>query len=219
MSKRIVVLGLGSFGAALALRLSKNGCRVTGMDRSERNVEMLRDQLYEAVVADATDRQVLEQLLLDKADAVCISLGESIERSILTALHAKELRARQILAKAISEEHGRVLKKIGVDRVIFPEVEMAELVADRVTWPNVLETLQIDPDYSIMEIAVPPSFAGRTLQEIGIRRRYGILVITVKDVLTGKVQEVPHADFQLSENQLLIVYGKMEDLNRFREIE
>jgi trk system potassium uptake protein TrkA len=124
--RRFVVLGLGSFGSALARRLTKNGCRVTGADASEARIDELKGQLYEAVVTDVTDRESLEQLLLNHADAVFISLGEEIEKSLLAALHAKELGARRVIVKGVTIEHGKILKRLGVDRVIFPEVEMAE---------------------------------------------------------------------------------------------
>lgn len=218
-TKRFVVLGLGSFGASLALRLSDNGCRVTGVDRSERNVQAVQDRLYEAIVADVTDRTAMEQLLLQNADAVFISLGENIERSILAALHVKELGARQIFAKATTDEHGRILEKLGVERVIFPEAEIAVQLADKVTWPNVLDLLKIDPDYSIIEIAVPNSLVGVTLQAADLRRRFNIFVLGVKDALLGKLVVIPQADFVLNDDQVLLAIGKRLDLDRFREMD
>lgn len=217
MSERhFVVLGLGSFGTALARRLSENGCRVTGVDQREKAVEDIKDHVYAAIVADVTDRLALEELLLHQADTVFISLGEQIERSILAALHAKDLGTRRIFAKGVTREHGRILEKLGVERVIFPEMEMAAQIADKVTWPNVLDRLPIDPEYGLMEVTVPGHLVGKTLTEANLRRRYGLLVVAVKDALHGYLETAPSADFRLSDDQILLVIGKQKDLDAFR---
>ena len=217
-NKRFIVLGLGSFGSALATRLSVNGCKVTGVDRSRERVEELKDILHEAIVMDSTDREALGQLLMANAQAVFISLGEHIEPSLLATLHAKELGARRILVKGVTKEHGRILERLGVERVIFPEVEMALEIADRATWPNVLDFLTIDSEYSFIEIAVPSSLSGTTLRKADLRKRYGIWVLGVKDALSGKLEIIPDGDFRLTDDQLLLVIGKLEDLNRFRSV-
>lgn len=217
-TKRFVVIGLGSFGTALATRLHKNDCRVTGIDQRKDRVELLKNELYEAVIGDATEREVLEHLSLRDAHAVFISLGENIARSLLATLHCKELGARRIIVKGVTKEHGKLLKHLGVERVVFPEIEVATELADRMTWPNILDFLPIDPDYSIVEIAVPESWSGQTLAEANLRRRYGVWVVGLKDVLTGKLEIFPNADFRLNSSQLLLVVGKQTDLNRLREL-
>jgi len=218
VNRRFIVLGLGSFGTALATRLAENNCRVTGADGLEDRVDALKDILYEAVVADVTDREALAQLNLNTADAVCISLGENIEPSLLTALHVKELGAKRIIVKGVTEEHGKILRKLGVDRVVFPEAEIARQLADRETWPNVLDFLPIDRNYGVLEIAVPEALSGETLQEADLRRRYGIYVLGVKDILTGQLQIIPPPDLRLTEDQLLLVIGHTEKLDKFREV-
>ncbi len=217
-TKRFVVVGLGSFGTALATRLHKNDCRVTGLDQRKERVEALKNELYEAVIGDATEREVLEHLNLRDAHAVFISLGENIARSLLATLHCKELGARRIIVKGVTKEHGKLLKHLGVERVVFPEIEVATELADRMTWPNILDFLPIDPDYSIVEIAVPESWNGQTLAEVNLRRRYGVWVVGLKDVLTGKLEIFPDADFRLNSSQLLLVVGKQTDLTRLREL-
>ncbi len=217
-TKRFIVIGLGSFGTALATRLHKNDCRVTGLDQRKDRVETLKNELYEAVIGDATEREVLEHLNLRDAHAVFISLGENIARSLLATLHCKELGARRIIVKGVTKEHGKLLKHLGVERVVFPEIEVATELADRMTWPNILDFLPIDPDYSIVEIAVPESWNGQTLAEVNLRRRYGVWVVGLKDVLTGKLEIFPDADFRLNSSQLLLVVGKQTDLNRLREL-
>jgi trk system potassium uptake protein TrkA len=217
-TKRFVVIGLGSFGTALATRLHKNDCRVTGLDLRKDRVEMLKNELYEAVIGDATEREVLEHLSLRESHAVFISLGENIARSLLATLHCKELGARRIIVKGVTKEHGKLLKHLGVERVVFPEIEVATELADRMTWPNILDFLPIDPDYSIVEIAVPESWSGQTLAEANLRRRYNVWVVGLKDVLSGKLEIFPDADFRLNSSQLLLVVGRQTDLNRLREL-
>lgn len=217
--KHIVVIGLGSFGSSIAKRLSKNGVRVTGMDAHRDKVEALKDDLYEAVIGDATQRAALEQLPLKQAQALVISLGEDITHSILAALHARELGARQVVVKGVTADHGKILRSLGVDRVIFPETEIALQLADRLTWPNVVDYLAIDPDYSIVEIAVPDSFAGKTLQELNVRRRFGISVLGLKDALTGKLSMFPESSVKIGADQILLVVGNKDQLARVRELE
>jgi len=216
--KRFIVLGLGTFGGALATKLHQNGCRVTGVDSDRDRVEALKEVLYEPVIADVTDRDALEHLGIKDAMAVFVGLGEEMARSLLAALHCKELGARRVIVKGLSTEHGKMLKHLGVERVVFPEIEMAQELADRVTWPNVLDYLPIDPEYSFVELAVPDSLAGKSLREADLRRQYRIWVIGIKDVLTGKLEMFPDGEHKLINDQLLLVVGRQTDLNRLREV-
>lgn len=215
--KRFVVIGLGSFGSALAKKLKNNECRVTGLDSDPDNVEDMKDYLFEAVIGDATDRDTLATLELEKADGVVISLGEDITRSLLSTLHAKELGARHIVVKGVTPEHGKLLKNLGVERVVFPETEIAMQLADRLTWPSVIDYLPIDPEYSFVEVAIPESFANQRLMDADLRKRFGIWVVGVKDALTGKLTMFPDGTFKLSEDQMLLVVGKEKELHRLRD--
>jgi trk system potassium uptake protein len=214
-----VIIGLGSFGSAVARRLTKNGCRVTGIDMSPVRVEAVKNDLYEALIGDATERNAMQNLALDKADGVIISMGEDIERSLLATLHAKELHAKHIVVKAVSEDHGRLLKYLGVDRVIFPEVDIAVLLADQETWPNMLDLLAIDEEFSFFELAIPNSITGKSLIESDLRRKYGVWVVGIKDALTGKLQMFPDAKHVFQDDQILLILGKTSDLEKFRSVE
>lgn len=215
--KRMVVIGLGSFGAALAKRLKHNGIRVTGIDSDSDSVEDMQEHLFEAVIGDATDRDALAALSLDKADGVVISLGEDITRSLLATLHAKELGARHVVVKGVTTEHGKLLKSLGVERVIFPEIEMAQQLADRLTWPSVIDFLPIDPEYSFVEIAMPDGLCGKRLMDADLRKKYGVWVVGVKDALTGKLTMFPDGEFRFTEDQMVLLVGKEKELKKFRE--
>lgn len=217
-TRRFVVLGLGSFGTALAVRLCNNGCRVTGVDADAERVEDLKHLLYEAVIADVTETDSLKELKLETAHAVFVSLGENITPSLLCALHARELGARRIIVKGITQDHAKLLKSLGVERVIFPEIEIATELADRMTWPNVLDFMPIDPEYSFAEITTPTSMVGLTLREANLRKGMGISVVGVKDALSGKLHMFPDGEFRLSDDQLLVVVGRQAELNKMREM-
>ncbi len=216
--RHFFVLGLGSFGTAMATKLASNGMRVTGVDSDPERAEALKDVLYEAVTADTTDRQVLKQLGIANSAAVFISLGESIEPSLLATLHARELGARRILVKGVTIEHGKILDALGVERVIFPEVEMARMWADRVTWPNILDFLPVDSEYDFIEMAVPDALFGKTLKQADLRNRYGIWVLGVKDALTSKLEILPSPDYRLSDDQMMLLIAKKTDMARFRDL-
>jgi trk system potassium uptake protein TrkA len=217
-AKHFLVIGLGTFGAALASRLSRNGCRVTGIDTERERVEDLKDILYAAIIGDATDRETLHHLPVKDATGVFVSMGEDITRSLLATLHAKELGARRIIVKGVTPEHGKLLHHLGVERVVFPESEIAEELADRMTWPNVIDFLPIDPEYSFVEFAVPEAFLKHTLQDLNLRRRYGVWVVGVKDALSGKLAMFPDPTFALGPDQILLVVGKEQEIRKLREV-
>lgn len=217
--KRFIVLGMGSFGSALAARLAVNGCRVTAVDQRKERLEPLKNELYEAIIGDATDREVLENLPIRNVNAVFISLGESISRSLLATLHVKELGARNVVVKGVTHEHGKLLEHVGADRVVFPEEEVARELADRMTWPNVLDYLPIDPEYSVAEVSMPASLTGKTLAEANLRSRIGVHVMGLKDVMTGKFEMFPDGQTKLLEEQVLLVVGRETELASLRELQ
>lgn len=217
-TKHIIVIGLGSFGTAIATRLTENKCRVTGVDSDRDRVESLKDVLYEAIIGDATHREALELLPLKTADSVIISMGENITVSLLATLHVKELGARRVIVKGVTQEHGRILNKLDVSRVVFPEAEIAKQLADKETWTNILDVLAIGNDYAFIEIAVPDSFVGKTLGESAIAAKYGVLVVGVRDSMEGgNVIMSPRADFYFKPDQILLMIGKTKDVDRLRE--
>jgi trk system potassium uptake protein TrkA len=216
--KKFIMLGMGSFGTALATKLAANGCRVTGIDGRPERLEAVKNLIHEAVIGDATDREVLESLPIRDATAVFISLGENISQSLLATLHVKELGARNVIVKGVTKEHGKILEHLGVDRVVFPEEEVARELADRMTWPNVLDYLPIDPEYSVAEVAMPSSLSGKTLAEANLRSRIGVHVMGLKDVMKGKFEMFPDGKTKLLEDQVLLVVGRETEIAALREL-
>ncbi len=217
-SKRFVMLGMGTFGTGLARKLAANGCQVIGVDSQKERLEAVKNEIYECVIGDATDREVLESLPLKDVSAVFISLGETISHSLLATLHVKELGARQVIVKGVTKEHGKILEHLGVDRVVFPEEEVARQLADKMTWPNVLDFLPIDPEYSVAEVAMPGTLSGKTLAEANLRSTIGVHVMGIKDVLSGKLDMFPDGKRRLLDNQVLLVVGRAEELQSLRDM-
>jgi trk system potassium uptake protein TrkA len=216
--KKFVMLGMGSFGTALAMKLAANGCQVTGVDQRRERLEAVKNLIHEAVIGDSTDRDFLENLPIKAATAVFISLGESISQSLLATLHVRELGARNVIVKGVTKEHGKILEHLGVDRVVFPEEEVARELADRMTWPNVLDYLPIDPEYSVAEVAMPGSLSGRTLAEANLRSTIGVHVMGIKDVMTGKFEMFPDGKTKLLDDQVLLVVGREREIAKLREL-
>ena len=212
------MLGMGTFGTALARKLAANGCQVIGVDSRRERLEAVKHEIHECVIGDFTDREVLEHLPLRDASAVFISLGETISLSLLATLHVKELGARQVIVKGVTKDHGKILEHLGVDRVVFPEEEVARQLADKMTWPNVLDFLPIDPDYSVAEVAMPGSLSGKTLADANLRTVIGVHVMGIKDVLTGKFEMFPDGRRKLLEDQVLLVVGRAEELQALRDL-
>jgi trk system potassium uptake protein TrkA len=216
--KTFIMLGMGSFGAALATKLVANGCTVIGVDLRRERLDLVKNVIQEAVIGDSTDREFLENLPIKEATAVFISLGESISLSLLATLHVKELGARNVIVKGVTKEHGKILEHLGVDRVVFPEEEVARELADRMTWPNVLDYLPIDPEYSVAEVAMPGSLSGRTLAEANLRSTIGVHVMGIKDVMKGKFEMFPDGRTKLLEDQILLVVGREGEIAKLREL-
>lgn len=181
MAKRsFAVIGLGRFGAAMATTLSQLGHEVIGIDGSDDRVNALADQVSQTVRLDATDERALRAAGIQDVDVAVVSIGENIEASLLVVTLLRELGIQQIVAKAVTPLHGRILEKLGVTRVVFPEREMAVRVAHSLVIPNVLDYIELSGDISIVEVPAPQEFVGKTLRDIGLRAKYGLTTIAIK---------------------------------------
>ena len=214
--KRVVVVGLGIFGFNIAKDLFENGFEVVAIDKNKEVINRIRDFSTKAVMADATDRELLEKIGIQPEDIVIVSFGEDLAASTLLTLHLKEMNVKSILVKAPNEDHKRILEKVGATEVIIPEAEMARKVAKGLISPNVLDYLPVSEDFTISEVAPPASFLGKTIADLRLRGDYHIEVIAIRDVLSDKIQLVPRADFVIKDSDILIVMGKEADIQKIR---
>ena len=212
------VIGLGRFGSAMATTLAELGHEVIGIDGSQEIVERLADRLHAAAALDATDERALKASGIQEVDCAVISIGENIEASLLVVMLVKDLGVRKIVAKAVSPLHGRILERIGVDRVVFPEHDMAVRVAHSLVVANVLDYIELSRDFSIIELPTPPEFAGKTLRELQLRNRLGLTLIAIKRKThtgDGEVTNVsPSADDRLLDGDVLSLLGPNERLSQ-----
>jgi trk system potassium uptake protein TrkA len=214
--KRVVVVGLGIFGFNIAKDLFENGFEVIAIDKNKDVVNRIRDFSTKAVLADATDRELLEMIGIQPDDIVIISFGEDLAASTLLTLHLKEMNIKNIIVKAPNEDHKRILEKVGATEVIIPEKAMASKVAKGLISPNVLDFLPISEDFTISEVAPPAGFLGKTLADLRLRGKYHVEVIAIRDVLSDKIQLVPRADFVIKDSDILIVIGKEADIQKIQ---
>jgi trk system potassium uptake protein TrkA len=212
--KRVVVVGLGIFGFNIAKELYENGLEVIAIDKNKEVIQKIKDFSTKAILADGTEKEVLENIGIHEDDVVIISFGEDLAASTLMTLHLKELKVKNIIVKAPNEDHKRILEKVGATEIIIPEREMASKVAKSLISPNVLDYIPLSQDYTICEIAPPSSFLGKTIGDLQLRKKYHIGVIATRDVLTDQVQMIPAADFVIKDSDILVVIGREKDIRK-----
>lgn len=220
MSKRLfAVIGLGRFGSAVVSTLVSLGQDVIGLDDNEDRVREM-GEVTSALQIDATDIRALRQAGVNEADVAVISIGENIEASLLVVMQVKDLGVPQIIAKAVTPVHGRILEKLGVTRVVFPEREMAQRTARSLVIPNALDYISLSSEFSIVEVTVPPSFVGQTLRSIDLRATYGLNLVAIKRQVDGREEMVvsPSADQVLRQGDIVALLGTNEMLARLETI-
>ncbi len=214
--RSFAVIGLGRFGSAMAHTLMELGQDVIGVDSDEDRVRKLAEVLSQAAQIDATDLRALKEVGVQDVDVAVVSIGENIEASLLVVMQVMELGVNEVIAKAVTPLHGRILQKLGVKRVIYPERDMAIRVAHSLVVPNSLDYIELSRDFSIVEIPAPKEFVGRSLKELELRPRYGLTLIAVKrraDDGEGEVTNIaPLAEEVIEEGDVLSLLGANDRL-------
>jgi trk system potassium uptake protein len=222
MARRsFAVIGLGRFGAAMASTLAGLGHDVIGIDGDEDKVRALADVVSLAMQLDATDERALRAAGIKDVDVAVVSIGENIESSLLVVTLVRELGINNIVAKAVTPLHGRILEKLGVTRVVFPEREMAVRIAHSLVVPNVIDYIELSNEFSIVEVPAPPEFVGKTLREIGLRSRFGLTTIAIKHTKAGDKQFTniaPGPDDVVQTGDVLSLLGSNERLGQLDQM-
>lgn len=216
--RKFAVIGLGHFGFSVAKVLHEEGHEVLAIDSSKEVIQNIKDFCTQAILADARDKETLIALGVEDVDVAIVSLGEQMEASILVTLHLQEIGVKEIIAKALSEDHAKILRKIGASEVIFPEKDMAERLARRLSAPNMIDYLPLTPEYGIMEVAPPSKFVGKSLAELKLRNKYDIQVIAIKGLVPEKMTFIPSPDFVIKDSDSLVILGRSQDLERLKKI-
>ncbi len=213
--KEFVVIGLGRFGASLASTLYEMGYGVLGIDCSEDKVNRCKESCTHVVQADATDEATLKSLGISNFDVAIVSIGHEMQASILVTLLLKELGVPKVIAKASSEVHGKVLKRIGADRVVFPERDMGARVANHLAADNIVDYLEITPDVSIVEINASPDMVGKTLRQLDVRAKQGINIVALRRA-NQEVLVPPGPDEPIKTGDVLVALGSNADVRRWQ---
>ncbi|WP_338552721.1 TrkA family potassium uptake protein [Paenibacillus sp. KS-LC4] len=209
--KQYAVIGIGRFGLSVASSLTDMGFEVLAIDTSEDRVQDAVNHVTHAVVADSTDEEALRALGIRNFDVVVVAIGQDIQSSILTTLILKDMGVGLIIVKAQNELHGKVLSRIGADKVVYPERDMGLRVAHHLISPNILDYIEISEDYSIIEIKAPEAMIGKSLKQLEIRAKFKCNVMAIK---TGSSMNIaPYADDLIRDIDILVIVGKNSDLS------
>lgn len=204
--KNFVVIGLGRFGSAIARELCELGHQVLAMDTNRELVQNIADDVTHAVVGDGRDPSVLEELGVKDYDCAVVAIGNDVGSSALITMRLKELSVPQIVCKAQSHVHQRLLEKLGADRVVFPEHEMGIKVAQGLAHSNIINFIELSPEYGIVEIDLPNGWAGKTIRDVDVRAKYEVNVIAVR---RGQdINVAPGAQCILFPGDKLMVIGR-----------
>ena len=211
---RVVVLGLGRFGASLALELVRRGTEVLGIDSNARIVQTYADELTHAAVADTTDPEALRQLDVPDFQRAVVGIGNDLEGSILTTAVLVDLAIPNIWARAVSRQHGRILERVGAHRVVLPDHDMGERVAHLVTG-RMMDYIEFEDDFAMIKTVAPSDILDKPLSDTGVRTRDRITVVGVKR--PGHHFTYATQDTVVHAGDLLIVSGKINDVEAFAD--
>jgi trk system potassium uptake protein TrkA len=215
MVKQFAVIGCGRFGSSVAKTLYTLGYDVIAIDKSESAIVHISEDVTHAVQLDATNLSSLKSIGIRNFDTVIIAIGSNIESSLLATLQIKELGVKCIVAKAQNDIHAKLLSQVGATRVVFPEMEMGVRIAHNLISSNILDQIELDPNYSIVEVSTLGKWVGKTLNELNIRERYGVNIMAIKK---GHQINISPSPFDVvDKNDVLIVIGHNDDLKGIKE--
>lgn len=215
--KKFAIIGLSSFGSNVVKTLSKKDVEIIAIDSDERKIKEVKDIVSQAITMDASSKDNLMSVGITDMDYVIVSTGPGLEPSILIVHMLKELGVKRIIAKALSEDHEKILTLVGAHEVSFPERDVAVKFGNRLSFSNILDYLPLESGIVIQEIAPPDSFIGKTLGEIHLRRKYNVTVVAIKSIIPEKTTPNPDGDFLIKESDILIVLGSPDDIENFQK--
>ncbi|KJS83649.1 MAG: hypothetical protein JM58_12290 [Peptococcaceae bacterium BICA1-8] len=216
MRKQYAVIGLGRFGESVAKTLSSLGHDVLGIDTSECKVQAIVNDITHAVQADAREEETLRALGIRNFDVAVVAIGNDLESNIFITVMLKEMGVKYVVTKAQSNLHGKVLDKIGADKIIYPEKDMGVRLAHNLVTSNVMDYIELSPEYGVVEIITPAKFINKSLGELNLRAKYGISVMAIKKK-GDLVIVAPGAEATIEENDVLIIVSSNDALAKLPE--
>jgi trk system potassium uptake protein TrkA len=216
--KKYAVIGLGNFGFHVAKALYNDGHEVIAIDTDKVHVQAIDPYSSEAIIMDATDKEALRTLGLDQMDGVIIATGTKISTSVLICLYLQEIGAKTILAKALDEDHEKILKRVGATEIIHPERDMALRVARSLSTPKALDFIPLAKDFELVQVAPPKEFLNKNLIQLDLRAKYNVQIIAIKELSPENMVLAPPANFVIKNSDLLILLGKYDDINKIKAL-
>jgi trk system potassium uptake protein TrkA len=217
MAKQYAVIGLGRFGISVARTLYKLGQEVLAIDTSEDRLRYLADEVTHTLLADSTDANVLKNIGIKNFDVVVVAIGENVQANIMTVLLLKELGVPYVVAKALNKMQGRVLEKVGADRVVYPERDMGKRVAHNLVSSNLIDYIELTQEFRISEILAKKEMFGKSLKSINFRSKYNVNVVLIKRA-SGEVLFSPGADDIIEVGDVLVLAGDRNSLDRLEQL-
>lgn len=213
--KSVVVFGAGRFGSSIAQELFQNNVEVMVIDKDEEKIQNLATKVTTAIIADVTDEAAMEEVGLKNFDVAVVAIGSDLESSIISTVTAKEHGIPTIYAKSPTDMHGRILKKIGADYIIYPEKQIAQRLARSISGSSIVEYLNFSEEYSIAEIAPPKNWENKTLARLNIRNEKNIMIIAIKR--NKKMIISPKASETILKDDKIIILGKNEEISEITD--
>lgn len=210
--KQYIVIGLDRFGRSVAKNLEQNDCMVLAIDKDQKKVNQISDYVTSAMCLDITDEEVADELGLNNFDAAIISFANSLETAVLATVCIKERGIPFVIAEAYDEIQGKVLEKVGVDKIVYSEQEMGAHLANNLAFDHIIDCVEVSADYTIAEIQTPASWEGKSLIELNLRKKYEINVIALKR--NNEINVTPVADMPLLKDDVLVILGKNDILKK-----
>jgi trk system potassium uptake protein TrkA len=217
MTGKFAVIGLGNFGFHVAKTLFEEGNDVMALDKDEDMIQRIRPYCSQAIIGDATQKDLLLSLGLEQMDANIVSMGGNANAATLITLYLREMKVKRIVVKTTNEDHGKILRNVGATDIIFPEKDMAIKVARNLAAPDILDYLPMSGDYIIAEIAPISELVGKSLAQLGLRAKYNVNVIGIKELIPENFILVPNADFIIKDSDVLLVIGTRKDINKIKQ--
>ncbi|MEJ8590184.1 TrkA family potassium uptake protein [Riemerella anatipestifer] len=223
---KYIIVGLGNFGASLAQKLTAQGNEVIGIDNSAAKVDAYKEKISHTICMDSTDEFTVSGLPIKETDIFVVAIGEDQGANVMTTALLKNLQVKRLISRAINPLHEKVLQAIGVDEIVHPEEETAERWAKKLCLSNIVDSFELNQEYSIIEAKVPEEYIGKTIREIDFRQKYNLVVLTIirkievksllgKTKTENKVLGVAATDTLLETNDILVIYGSNKDLKGF----
>lgn len=214
--KSYIVVGLGRFGSEVARELGRQGQEVLALDVRSDLVQLVANDVTQAVVADSQDKEVLRALGAGNFDCAVVAIGENLAASVLSVMNLKELGVPYIVCKAHDETHRRVLEKLGADRVVIPEQEYADRLAKSLASTNVLDYIELSSEYGIIEVPSPKAWYGKSLKELNVRAKLGVNILAIKH--DGETDVSPAAEYVMCEKSIMLVLGDNKALEAVQKL-